>query len=42
MRKSGRLTLAVALWSMAAMSMAQEHGVAKPELLLQEIVRDMP
>ncbi|MDP9089695.1 MAG: cupin domain-containing protein [Pseudomonadota bacterium] len=42
MRRSGRWSLACALWSMAAMSMAQEHGVAKPNLLLQEIVRDMP
>ena len=42
MRRSGRWSLAFVLWSMAAMSMAQDHGVAKPDLLLQEIVRGMP
>ena len=42
MSRSARLSLAFALLSVASMSMAQERGVAKPDLLLQEIVRDMP
>ena len=42
MRGSVRWSLALALCSTAAVSMAQEHGVTKPDLVLQEIIRGMP
>ena len=35
-------SLALALWFMASMSIAQEQGVAKPELVLQQLIRGMP
>jgi len=35
-------SLALALWLMASMSIAQEQGVAKPELVLQQLIRGMP
>ena len=39
-RSAGVLRLHCGPWQ--AMSMAQEQGVAKPELVLQEIIRGMP
>ncbi len=36
------LCLALALWFMASVSIAQEQGVAKPELVLRQLIRGMP
>lgn len=35
-------SLALALWFMASVSIAQEQGVAKPELVLRQLIRGMP
>ncbi len=42
MYQSSRCSFALAMWSMAAISMAQDPGVARPELVLQEAIRGMP
>lgn len=42
MRLSFRSAFALAIWLIAGMSMAQDPGVAKPELVLQEAIRGMP
>lgn len=35
-------SFALALWSASSVVMAQAEGIAKPEMLLQEVVRGMP
>ena len=42
MHKFIRPGFALVVWSMTGMSMAQDPGVTKPELVLQEAVRGMP
>ncbi len=42
MHQSIRFGFALAMGSLAGMSMAQDPGVAKPELVLQEAIRGMP